>query len=53
VIDFVIENGGIDYSVTKMNEYRDRALEILNTFPDNEAKQSLIDLVHFTTSRSL
>jgi octaprenyl-diphosphate synthase len=52
VVDFVINNGGIEYSVQKMNEYRDRALDILNMFPDNEAKQSLIELVYFTTSRT-
>jgi len=51
IIQFVQANGGIEYSVQKMNEYRDRALDILSQFPDNEAKNSLTELVHYTTSR--
>ncbi len=51
IIQFVQANGGIEYSVRKMNEYRDRALDILSQFPDNEAKNSLTALVHYTTSR--
>lgn len=51
VVEFVNANGGIEYSIQKMNEYRDRALTILNQFPDNDAKSSLEELVNFTTSR--
>ncbi len=51
IIQFVWANGGIEYSVQKMNEYRDRALTILSQFPDNEAKNSLSELVNYTTSR--
>jgi len=51
IIQFVQANGGIEYSVQKMNEYRDRALDILSQFLDNEAKNSLTELVNYTTSR--
>ena len=51
IIQFVQANGGIEYSVQKMNEYRDRALGILNQFQDNDAKYALLDLVNYTTSR--
>jgi len=34
-----------------MIEYRDKSLEILNEFEDNEAKVSLIELVKFTIDR--
>lgn len=51
VIDFVISSGGIDYTTKKMNEYKNKALDLLNTFPDNESKLSLIQFVNFTTER--
>ena len=51
ILDFVNHYGGIDYSTGKMNDYKEKALNILAEFPDNEAKKSLQDLVHFTTTR--
>lgn len=51
VIDFVISSGGIDYTTKKMNEYKNKALDLLNNFPDNESKLSLIQFVNFTTER--
>lgn len=51
LIDFVNSNGGIQYAEQKMIEYRDKSLEILNEFEDNEAKASLIELVKFTIDR--
>ena len=51
VIRFVKEKGGIEYSVQKMNEYKDRALDILNEFPENEARLSLKKLALYTASR--
>lgn len=53
VIEFVRKNGGIEYSVSKMIEYRDKALDIIDGYPDSEIKQSLVDLVNFTTTRKL
>jgi geranylgeranyl pyrophosphate synthase len=32
-------------------EYKDRSITILNDFPDNDFKTSLIDLVNFTVTR--
>lgn len=52
VISMVMNSGGLPYSVTKMKEYRDQALDILNTFPDNEARKSLHQLVNFTIERN-
>lgn len=51
VIDHVVERGGIKYAETKMHEYKDKALEILSTFKDSPSKQSLHDLVIYTTER--
>jgi octaprenyl-diphosphate synthase len=51
VISFVMEYGGIDYAELKMNQYRDKALAILDSYPDSEVKESLREFVHYTTSR--
>ncbi|MEQ8625469.1 MAG: polyprenyl synthetase family protein [Vicingaceae bacterium] len=51
VIDFVIDSEGIDYATKKMYSYREKALNILDEFSDNAAKQSLKDLVIYTTER--
>lgn len=51
VIEFVRENGGIEYSQNKMTEYKNKALEIIAGYPDSDIKKSLIDLIDFTTAR--
>lgn len=51
IINLVIENKGIDYATIKMNEYKDKALELLSKFPENPAKVSLTELVNYTTTR--
>ncbi len=51
VIDFVVKSGGIEYATEKMYEYRKMALDILHQFPDKEARQSLEELVMYTTER--
>ena len=52
VQQFVKEKGGIDYTIQRMNEYKDKALAILDTFSDNEAKKSLQNFVVFTIERN-
>jgi octaprenyl-diphosphate synthase len=47
----VIETGGIAYAVEKMNTFRNEALEILNTFPENNIRKGLEELVTFVTDR--
>lgn len=51
VIGMVKESGGIEYTQQKMLEYRDEALTILHTFPDNNIRAALESLVRFTTDR--
>jgi octaprenyl-diphosphate synthase len=51
VIDFVLKSGGIEYANKQMNEYKSKALDILNTFGSNDSKTSLQELVKFTTER--
>ncbi len=51
VIDFVKGSGGIEYAEKKMFEYQKEAFDLLNTFPESESKNSLKQLVLFTTER--
>lgn len=53
VIQFTIENGGIDYATEIMNQYANRAHELLGTYPSSEYKQSLANLVDYTIKRKL
>jgi octaprenyl-diphosphate synthase len=52
VAAFVHEFRGMDYAEIKMNQYRDKALSILDTYPDSDAKSSLREFVNYTTSRN-
>jgi octaprenyl-diphosphate synthase len=51
VISFVMDYGGLEYAELKMNQYRDKALAILDSYTDSEVKESLRDFVQYTTSR--
>jgi len=51
VISFVKKNGGIEYTIKKMKEYQELALDILSTYPDSEYKSSLITLVNYVIER--
>ena len=54
-IDFIINavkaSGGIEYTIEKMNEYKQLALNILYEFPPSETRDCLEALVKFTTER--
>lgn len=51
LIKKVVECGGIEYAAKAMNDYCDKAFEILNSFPDSPAKTSLAELVNYTIKR--
>lgn len=51
VIRFVSESGGIEYAALKMDQYRDKALAILDTYPESDVKNSLKEFVYYTVSR--
>ena len=52
VIDFVLSKKGLEYAIGKMQEHKEKAIDCLSVFPDNEAKRSLIDLADYITERS-
>jgi octaprenyl-diphosphate synthase len=51
VIKFVKENGGLEYATERMNEYKNSALSVLGSFPASNYKDSLLQLISFTTER--
>lgn len=51
VVQFVNDMGGIEFATTRMHEYKNGALEILNDFPPSAARESMKDLVEFTVTR--
>ena len=48
---FVKENNGFKYAKNVMLEYKSKALKILDTFPDNESKNSLKILLDYIIER--
>ena len=52
VINFVTSSGGLEYAELKMNQFRDKALAILDSYPDSDVRESLRKFVHFTISRN-
>jgi len=51
VIDFVIAKGGIAYANQVMHRYKDQALELLQQFPSNPARDSLGRLLSYAIER--
>ncbi|NLO03573.1 MAG: polyprenyl synthetase family protein [Bacteroidales bacterium] len=51
IIGMVKEKGGLDYATKKMNEFRDNAVNALMEFPESEARNSLIELMDYITTR--
>jgi octaprenyl-diphosphate synthase len=51
VLKFVKDNGGIEYAVEKMNQYKDEALMILDKMPANESQVALGELINFMIVR--
>jgi octaprenyl-diphosphate synthase len=51
VIDKVTGCGGIKYATEKMNEFKQKSMDILYQFPENAYRKGLEDLVNFVTDR--
>ncbi len=52
VLDFVDKYNGLEFAEGRMKLYKDKALEILYSFPQNPARESLALLVNFTVERN-
>ena len=51
VIDFVIARGGIEYATQRMNEYKEKALDLLEEMPQNISKEALLELADYVVTR--
>jgi octaprenyl-diphosphate synthase len=51
LIEYVKKSGGLDYAVGKMKEYQQKAKDILEEFPDSEAKKSLQLMLNYVIER--
>lgn len=51
LIDEVHQSGGIEYATGKMNEFKNKALNLLETMPDNESKTMLKEIIFYTIDR--
>jgi len=53
IINFVTDNGGLDYARDKANHYCDQAVSILNKFDPSPARDSLTSFAKFVVDRDL
>lgn len=51
LIDYVKRSGGVDYATEKMKRLLRSALEILEQYPENPAKESLKIMLYYVTNR--
>jgi octaprenyl-diphosphate synthase len=51
IVSFVEANDGNSYAMTKADEYRAKALQSLDRYPDTPYKESLTELARFITAR--
>lgn len=51
LITFIKDNGGIEYAIQTMNEYRQKAFEMLATLPDSDVCVALRAYIDYVVSR--
>ena len=51
IVEAVKRSGGIDYTLQKMNQYKQEALDILYSFPPSPVRDGFEELVNFVTDR--
>ena len=51
LIAFVNENGGLEYAVSKMKEYQQKALLLIRDYPESPYKESLKVMVNYVIDR--
>lgn len=52
LIQFVKESGGLDYAIGVMKDYQKKALDLLQNFPESQAKQSLHTMLGYVIERN-
>ncbi|MCB0761426.1 MAG: polyprenyl synthetase family protein [Flavobacteriales bacterium] len=51
VVEYVIQSGGIEYSIEKMHELKNKAVALLQPLPESDSKAALLGLVEYTINR--
>ncbi len=51
LIQQIKQSGGFDYSIKKMQEFNNRAIEILDSLPDNIYRQNMKKLINYNIER--
>ena len=51
LIAFAIENGGIEYAEKRITEFKNKAVELVKSFPENEIKEALLLTLEHTIQR--
>lgn len=51
VITFVKQRGGLDYAVQKMLEFKEKALQLLDTYPHSDYREALKLMVNYVVDR--
>ena len=52
LIQLVKQKGGIDYTIQKMYEYKEKAMAILEEMPPTPARLSMVQLIDYITERN-
>ncbi|MDL2209165.1 polyprenyl synthetase family protein [Parabacteroides sp. OttesenSCG-928-O15] len=52
LIDWAKQSGGIDYAKERMQAYHTKAVELIQQLPDNDGRDSLIQLADYIISRT-
>ncbi len=53
VIQYVRDSGGIQYTERIMEQYKEEALQILLTYPPTAVRDSLEEVIRYTTERKI
>lgn len=53
VIAFVKQQGGLEYTTAKMHDYKNKALAILNNYPESDYKKSLLQMINYVVERKI
>lgn len=51
LIEFVKNSGGLEYAITVMKDFQQKAKNILNEFPESEARKSLNSMLDYVIER--
>ncbi len=52
LVEFAIANGGVEYAYAYMRDLQNRAVALLESYPDSEWRQAFLDLFEFIITRN-